>query len=164
MLKCTLINTSRPLSKTDIKKVGIDIGCRFPQSLSDFYLRFNGGEAEGKRRIFESNTGIQLEVATFLPILHKRFKGDSLLEDSYWSLVREQNLIPQGYIPFAMDPDGFRYWMDCKTGEVFYSNFVRRGKTGSPMQQIASTLVEFVNGLVAKNDTPTPEMHEACVG
>jgi len=164
MLKYTLINTSLPITKADIKKVGIDIGCRFPESLSDFYLRFNGGEAEGERRIFASAAGRELEVQTFLPILHQRFKGDLLLEDSYWSLVREKNSIPRGYIPFAMGPGGLRYWMDCKTGAVYYSDFVRQGKTGSAMQHIASTIDEFVNGLAARNEILKVRMDAACVG
>jgi cell wall assembly regulator SMI1 len=150
MFKYNLVNSAPAVNEVDIKNVEEYIGCRFPNSLRELYLKFNGGEVDGKRKIFESPSGIELEVKTFLPIRKKRFEGDSLLEESYDIFVRNKKLIPVGFILFAMDSGGFRYCINCGTEEIYFNNLDHFERSGGPMQLIASSLSEFIDGMVTE--------------
>jgi cell wall assembly regulator SMI1 len=153
MYQYKLIDTGKPLTAKDIEWAERKIGCKFPESLKQFYLLFNGGEVEKKRRVFVDRGGdIEAEVKTFLPIKYERFDGDSLLEDSYELFVKQKKLIPPQFIPFAMDSGGFRYCVDSESEAVFFNNLDHIEEPEGPMEFIAPSIEAFINGMLTEKE------------
>jgi cell wall assembly regulator SMI1 len=150
MLKRKLIKSSKKISDDDIKKVEKLIKLSFPSDLKNFYLKYNGGEVEGGRKIYLGKNGMEYEVKNFLPIGHPRFEADALLEDSYVFFVKEKKLIPRNFIPFAMDSGGFRYCINADDGKVYFSNLDKEGKPADCMELVAPSIDEFINTLITE--------------
>jgi cell wall assembly regulator SMI1 len=146
MYKYKLVECAKELTEADIANAEKLIGKELPPSLRDFYLLYNGGVVEKKRRIFVDEDGdIEAEVKVFLPI--KYDEGDSTVEKSYENFVKQKKLIPPQFIPFAMDSGGFRYCIDTVSEAVFFNNLDRLDSKEGPMEFICASLADFIDGM-----------------
>lgn len=152
MLKRKLVNSSKKITEEDIKKVEKIIKLPLPEELKKIYLKYNGGEVEGGRKIYVSEEGMEYEVKSFLPIGYPRFEADSLLEDSYVFFVKEKKLIPKNFIPFAMDSGGFRYCINVDDGQVYVSNFDKDDDAADYMDLVTSSVENFINKMVTEDE------------
>ena len=153
MYKFKLIQASKSLTSKDIKKVEELIGCALPPSLKDFYINYNGGKISGNRNVFvDIEKDIEKEVNSFLPIKYKRFEGDSTLEESYDLFVNKKKLIPNGFIPFAMDSGGFRFCMDCESESIFFNNLDHIENPEGPMEFVSTSIVDFIAGMKTEKE------------
>lgn len=152
MLKRKFIKSSKKITDADIARVEKTIRLTLPDELKNLYRKYNGGEVEGGRKIYVTDAGVEYEVKHFLPIAYPRFEADALLEDSYIFFVKEKKLIPKNFIPFAMDSGAFRYCVNVDDGQVYFSNFDKDDTPINCMERVASSIEQFVNGLVTEDE------------
>ena len=153
MIEYQLINTSKSISAAEISETEKLTGETFPASLNRFYLQFNGGEVEDERCVYRnSETGVEFNVNTFLPIKYKRFNDDYLLEECTLHYIREKKFVPAGFICFAIDDGGYPYCIKTADDKIYlcYVSDILDGE--SPMRYIAPTLEEFINGMMTEDE------------
>lgn len=140
--------------KDDIAFVESIIGRPFPQDLKKFYLDNNGGvPTNGAIFYIDEENDIDVSVKTFLPIRHKRYEGDVLLEQAYKTFVVDKKLITNEFIPFAIDEGAFPYCYNIMSGSIYLFYMDDLESKDGPMRFIASSLSDFINGLSTDRET-----------
>lgn len=153
MANFVFVNTAEKITIKDITYVEEKIKQKLPLEIVNHYLLFNGGELENDRCVYvDSENDIEADVKTFLPIKHKRFQGDSLLEDSYILFVFKKKIMPPNFIPFAMDNGGFRYCYNIDDFKIYLCDLDRIEKPSGPMKLIAPSLNAFINGMKTEEE------------
>ncbi len=85
---------------------------QFPGQFADFYMLHNGGIP--KEYIYNDGNRI-LTVNHFLPFQHGVYE-DMAIEEVYHTLLEEE-VIPIGYVPFAMEESGDYFVISIKEDE-----------------------------------------------
>lgn len=153
MFKYKFVNSSKQLSEEDLAFVEKEIGQPLPESLKEIYATSNGGELEGDRCVFvNSETGVEFNVNTFLPIRYKRYEEDYLLEECFNFFVNEKKFMPPDFVPFAIDDGGYPFAVNVadSTVHICYVADIENGE--SPMRFVATSLQEFINGMLTEEE------------
>lgn len=110
------------LSNLDIEKFELKHGLKLPESIVNFYLKWNGGELRDRFKYIypDSNVGV-FPIFTIMP-LDNPIVPDSGSVSSNMELFRNINELYVDYIPIAFDlfdnyivaslKDGKIYWLD----------------------------------------------------
>jgi len=149
-MRYNLIDSDKSLKDSDFSLVEKIIGKKIPESMLMLYRMHNGGRVEGGRNIFiHPENGMEYEVKTFLPMVHVRHKKDSSVEENYIFFCKKEKIIPEEFIPFAIDSGGFVYCMDSVSEKVYFFNFDNPGES---KEFIANSLNEFVDSLITTEE------------
>jgi hypothetical protein len=99
------INTKTSLTSCELEKVERLLGFLFPASFRRHYLAYNGGQPQ--KKLFRKTADEAYIVHEFLPIKYGQQR--TLFEDAYRHLKIDQKLLPEYFVPFAVDPGGDFY-------------------------------------------------------
>lgn len=103
---------AHPITVADIDEVERRFGVLLPQALREFYLQSNGGRPD--RNCYEVNAEIYI-INTFLPIKFAAGTRGTLERSIQWLKI-ERQILPENFVPFAVDP--FGNYFCFSTGEV----------------------------------------------
>jgi hypothetical protein len=103
------------ITPEDIADVEVTFDLKLPAQVQKLYLSVNGGVPEPY--VFESDT-LDTVVSEFLPL---KWKNDTAI-DVYLGLVRDKQLVPKCFFPFAVDGGGDYFFVDTATpdGLVYF--------------------------------------------
>lgn len=62
MIKYKLINSSQAIYEYNITEIEKLLNIKFPKDLEELYLTFNGGEIEGDKNVYISNSGTEYSI------------------------------------------------------------------------------------------------------
>lgn len=136
----------RPLEESEIKKVEKRLGLEFPAALKRHYLRANCGRPDPCVYFGKS---VEAVVSECLPLMAKR--ADETAVQVYDHLVTKLRLLPTQYFPFAVDPGGDYFFVDCsspKADVVIYHH----DTAFEPLVSLGVGLEEFWQKLVPDAD------------
>lgn len=114
-----LIDSSPALTADELDKIESKLGITFPPTLKSVWLANNGGVLEGGRRVYQS-TKYENDIKYFLPVLHAKNAGTLTVDTFYKALVYEKKLLPENFIPFAIDGGGFPYCVERNEETVYF--------------------------------------------
>lgn len=147
------VETSQPLTKEDIASLKQVVGKPFPEELEKFYLENNGGIPAGEAIFYvDEDNDVDVSVKTFLPIKHKRYERDTLLEKVYRTFVVDKKLVSAEFIPFAIDEGAFPYCYKIADGSIHLFCMDDLESKDGPMRFVASSLKVFVEGLADESE------------
>jgi len=95
-----------PASASQIHAFEARVGCRFPPRLMRLFLETNGGRPSHN---FYGDGGNAREVFHCLPLR----EGRNSVQHIYEILVHRKRLFPAHFVPFAVDPGGDTFFIDC---------------------------------------------------
>ena len=143
------VNIKPILSADDFASVDAVLGFPFPEELRSHYLRFNGGHPV--RNLFVKD-GRSFSVEEFLPIKYG-MRGQSL-EDTYRTVVLDNELFPTKMIPIANDASGDYFCYSIRPGEVGSIYFFRSEYYDDPKRSLiflSNDLPTFLASLVKED-------------
>jgi hypothetical protein len=105
-------NLDRKLSEEEIANVESDLGILFPASLRDLFVNHNGGDPVPY--VFQGH-GLHTVVNETLPLISG--EGRDTAVDTYELLVLERHIVGKRFFPFAIDPGGDYFFVDCETSD-----------------------------------------------
>lgn len=142
------VGGNKKLTAKDFAAVDKRLGFALPSELRAHYARNNGGKPV--RRYFRTRDGYEQSVQTFLPMCHRSYEDELLLEAEYVSLVRKKKLIRSSLIPFAIDEGCNFYCIDTVDGSVKYCPM----DVGRPVPErhVAGCLDELIDGMVDEDE------------
>ena len=114
------LETSTPVSKTDIEQIEITLGIVFPKDFVDHYLVYNGGYPQPDT--YKWSNGASTTVNTFYSL---KYVGFGKIEEAYENLVFKEKYLPLGFIIFATDDGGNFFCLSARQidyGKVYYLN------------------------------------------
>lgn len=141
------VNAMQKLEPSDFLSIEHEVGASLPVEVKAHYSAFNGGEPE--KYIFVHD-GINYVVQEFFPI--KYGAAGRTMEDNYRDLNRTRKIIPQSFIPFALDPAGDYYCFDVVTGEIFLFRGEHLPNIDGCIKTLAKSMTEFVDGLTQDHE------------
>jgi len=124
------------------------LNIKLPQSFKEHYVTFNGGYTF--RRFFMWPDESRTRIDHFFLILHKKFTS---LEEAYEDLFVSENILPKGFLPFAVD-DGANFFCLCLLPEdynsVFYAAMYNYNPENSSdyLTKISPSFEDFIDELV----------------
>src|SRR5262245_15397292 len=129
------VDCDEPLTEERIAHFERELGLRFPQSLREHYLRANGGCPDPY--VYEDDD-VDTVVQECLPLGHG--KGSAI--KTYEVLVLFKAFVPKWFFPFACDPTGDYFYVDCSSeaGDVY---LYRHDTAGEPLVDLKVGLDEF---------------------
>lgn len=145
--------TGQQIIKDDIAFIESIVGQSFPADLEKFYLKNNGGVPADEAIFYvDEENDIDVSVKNFLPIRHKRYEGDVLLEEAYKTFVVDKKLIASQFIPFAIDEGAFPYCYDTLSKSIYLFYMDDLESKDGPMRFIAASLKKFIGGLATESE------------
>lgn len=138
-------DTETPINDYDLKEVELRFGFAFPRDVRDHYLRWNGGCPDNYVYYYKETAYV---VSEFLPIKHGR--QGSLFEDTMVRLKKDQEVIPDYLIPFAVDPGGDYYCFsisDNDHGRIYFFSGEDMNARKNATTRISESLKEFVSNM-----------------
>lgn len=106
------INLDRKLSDEEIADVESNLGISFPASLRDLFTNHNGGDP--LPYVFQ-DYGLHTVVNETLPLISGEDRDTAV--DTYRLLVLERQIVQKRFFPFAIDPGGDYFFVDCETSD-----------------------------------------------
>lgn len=106
------INLDRKLSDEEIADVESNLGISFPASLRDLFTNYNGGDP--LPYVFQGY-GLHTVVNETLPLISGEDRDTAV--DTYRLLVLERQIVEKRFFPFAIDPGGDYFFVDCETSD-----------------------------------------------
>jgi cell wall assembly regulator SMI1 len=101
------------LTDAQVQSVEASLGLRFPPSLREYYVRWNGGSPDPYRYEDEN---LDTVVADCMPLVSRHRRGTSV--ESYRNLVLAKRLVPRHFFPFAVDGGGDYFFVDCSSADA----------------------------------------------
>lgn len=110
------INTYPPLTQAELAAAEAELGFSLPRCVREHYLRWNGGQPQPD---YYGEPAYTL-VHGVLSLQPSTEKGSAIR--SYGRLVSEKQLMPPRWLPFAYDPGGDYFFVNCSIdiGEVIF--------------------------------------------
>jgi SMI1-KNR4 cell-wall len=138
------INSEEPLTTEKIAAFERELGLHFPPGLRGHYLRANGGSPE--RDVYEDEN-VDTMIQKCLPLRHG--KGSAIR--TYEVLVLSKGLVPKHFFPFACDPGGDYFYVDCSStrGMVY---LYRHDTAFEPLVDLHVSIDDFWSRLKADDD------------
>ena len=108
-------NKDKVLSVKDIQKVETELGLQFPEPLKRLFLENNGGDPDPN--VYQNEDApLDTVVSETLPLVSS---SDSLTAVVvYENLVLEEKLIHAVFFPFAVDPGGDYFFVNCEKADA----------------------------------------------
>jgi len=149
-MKYKFIDSDAKLDDNDFLNVEKIIGRKIPKTMLKLYKNYNGGRVEGERNILiHPESGMEYEVKIFLPMIYARYEKDSSVEGNYVFFCREKKIIPEEFIPFALDSGGFLFCMDATDEKIYFFNF---DDPENSKHLVANSLDEFIDSLITESE------------
>ncbi|HYL97686.1 MAG TPA: SMI1/KNR4 family protein [Blastocatellia bacterium] len=140
------------LTREDISAAEKRLRLQFPRSLVDHYLYCNGGTPE--RQCWRRGEDWDPDcIRHFFSIRPIGVSADDEAEDDLEkviSLVGDE--LPKGFIPLADDWGGNFFCIDVATGGIYYYTIDTGDDQEYNKNFLASSLVEFIEGLIEEPD------------
>ena len=142
---------SKALTRTDIAEVETKLGLQFPQSLTEHYLKYNGGKPS-KTYFYSEESGIEIDIQIFAPIKYRYSECDQLktVEEKYTFFKGISELMSE-YLPFANDYGGNPICVNVKTGKVYIVWMDLGEITQRCFRYLAENFDEFISGLTKQS-------------
>jgi len=137
----TFINPDKQLTERDIAAAENVLELIFPNPLRSFFLENNGADPEPY--VFKSAT-LHTVVNETLPLISDTGRGTAI--ESYNKLVIEKKITPKNFFPFAVDPGGDYFFVDCDDSAAAVY-FFRSESATDQLEKIADSLGEFWDAL-----------------
>jgi cell wall assembly regulator SMI1 len=136
-------NKDRDVTADEIASAEAEIGIKFPEALRTLFLENNGGDPDPY--VFESEM-LQTAVSETLPLFSSEGRGTAL--DTYRNLVLGKQIVPKKFFPFAVDPGGDYFFVDCSNAEGTVYFFRSDIATGEHLENLGLSLDLFWKSLV----------------
>lgn len=141
-----LVGSSPSVSEQNIEKVEENLKLKFPEHHRNMLLQNNGGVLEGERCIY-INDDHEFDVKYFLPVFHAKSDGILTVESLYVSLVKEKKILPEFFLPLAIDGGGFPFCIDIRDGSINFYNI-----EGNRNVRLENNLEDFVDKIVSEDE------------
>jgi hypothetical protein len=105
-------NLDRRLSDEEIANFESDLGILFPASLRDLFANHNGGAPIPY--VFQGHF-LHAVVNETLPLISG--EGRDTAVDTYELLVLQRQIVGKRFFPFAIDPGGDYFFVDCEASD-----------------------------------------------
>jgi len=135
--------SGRQLSDMDFTWLEAQIGLALPPDVRAHYSTFNGGEPENYLYVTGKDRYV---VQEFFSIRYG--KPGHNIEDNYRELARNEKIIPNRLVPFAIDPAGDFYCFDSVTGHISIFRSENLPDLQKCITFLANSMSDFVEGLV----------------
>ncbi|MFA6245827.1 MAG: SMI1/KNR4 family protein [Mucilaginibacter sp.] len=96
------LEVSKKLEETDLKEAEEQLGISFTNEFKEHYLKYNGGYPV-KSFFLWPDDGAKTRINHFFSI---KYDGFSRFETAYENLFITEQILPQGFLPFAVDDGG----------------------------------------------------------
>lgn len=127
-------------SKSDVLKIEFELGIRFPSPLRRLFLENNGGEPEP---YVYQDANLNTIVNETLPLVSSCCRTTAV--DTYKVLISNKKLLSSNFFPFAVDPGGDYFFIDCNTedAQVFFYKHDSYFDRQNPLVDIKMGLESF---------------------
>lgn len=142
------LETSPSITKNEIMEVASKFDIKLSDEFIYHYTRYNGGYPT--RRFYRWPGGAQTRIDHFFSI---KYKGFTQYEEAYNDLFIIEQVLPWGYIPFAVD-DGGNFFCLCvqpnNYNHVFYAAMYHYNAENASeyLINVGSSFKDFVDKLV----------------
>lgn len=116
-------NTGRPITKSEIKTIELELGITFPNDFIEHYLVYNGGIPS--LPFFYSETDIETEIQVFSPIKYKINNNIKTVEEKY-AFFKERSMLMSEFLPFANDYGSNQICINLKSNNIYCLHGYRR--------------------------------------
>ena len=143
------LEVSKKLTETDLREVEEQLGNVFTDQFKEHYLKYNGGYPF-KSFFLWPDDGVKTRINHFFSI---KYDGFSRLETAYENLFITEQILPEGFLPFAVD-DGGNYFCISTLPQFFNQVFFFDMPQYDPdwineyVTLISSSFQEFIDNLV----------------
>jgi hypothetical protein len=96
------LEVSKKLVEPNLKEVEEQLGITFTDEFKEHYLKYNGGYPL-KSFLLWPDDGAKTRINHFFSI---KYDGFSRLETAYENLFITEQILPEGFLPFAVDDGG----------------------------------------------------------
>lgn len=103
----------KPLAETHVAAAERAVGLQFPPVLRGHFLRTNGGRPHLNVYRDERDEGVTAVVSEWLPLLAE---GETAVV-VYMDHVHRKKVVPAHFFPFALEPSGDYFYVDCSSTE-----------------------------------------------
>lgn len=139
-------NTSKPITKAEIKAIELELGILIPNSFVEHYLEYNGG-IPSKPFFYSEKTDIETEIQTFSPIKNKFSNIDLKTVEEKYMHFRKKSSIMSAYLPFANDYGSNQICINLNNGKI-YIVYMDIGELSQKcFKYLANDFSEFLCGL-----------------
>ena len=145
-----ILETKDNILETDLQELEKRFNFKFPSSISDYYLLYNGGYPEKSLYIGNDKDYV---VDYFIPV--KNEKGQSLF--SILPLLNDEKIKPKWLIPFADEEGGNLFCFSISekdNGAIYYYNheFEYGENPENHIMYLSESLPDFINSLVVYDE------------
>lgn len=142
-----ILGTKDNILETDLQELEKRFNFKFPSSIRDHYLLYNGGYPE--KSLYVGNDSKDYVVDYFIPV--KNEKGQSLF--SILPLLNDEKIKPKWLIPFADEEGGNLFCFSISekdNGAIYYYNheFEYGENPENHIMYLSESLPDFINSLV----------------
>ena len=139
-------NTSRSITKAELKAIELELGITFPHSFVEHYLLYNGG-IPSETFFYSEITDIETEIQIFSPIKYKFNNIDIRTVEEKYELFKKKSILMSDYLPFANDYGSNQICISLKDNKV-YIVYMDMGELSQEcFKYLANDFDEFINGL-----------------
>lgn len=133
----------------EISKCEGDLGLIFPSALRSLFLENNGGQPE--LYVYQDEAeDFSAVVNETLPLITEQDRGTAL--ETYVVLVLEKKLTSPNFFPFAVDPGGDYFFVDCDDADSAVYFFI--SDSASPgLRSLNVSLDDFWSKFVSEQDS-----------
>jgi tetratricopeptide (TPR) repeat protein len=103
----------KPLAETHVAAAERAVGLHLPPVLRAHFLRTNGGRPHLNVYRDERDEGVTAVVSEWLPLLAE---GETAVV-VYMDHVHRKKVVPAHFFPFALEPSGDYFYVDCSSAE-----------------------------------------------
>lgn len=143
-------NTSRPITKAELKAIELELGITFPNSFAEHYLLYNGG-IPSEAFFYSEKTDIETEIQIFSPIKYKFSNIDIRTVEEKYALFKKKSMLMSDYLPFANDYGSNQICINLKDNKVYIVYMDIGELTQKCFKYLANDFDEFINGLSSES-------------
>lgn len=142
-----ILGTKDNILETDLQELEKRFNFKFPSTIRDHYLLYNGGYPE--KSLYVGNDSKDYVVDYFIPV--KNEKGQS--QFSILPLLNDEKIMPKWLIPFADEEGGNLFCFSISekdNGAIYYYNheFEYGENPENHIMYLSESLPDFINSLV----------------
>jgi hypothetical protein len=141
-------STEHPVTDSELDDVQKECGFVFPQPVRLHYLRYNGG---CPRRCLYKKGQDTFVVQEFLPVKY----GTGRLEDSFHHLKIDDDILPDGFVPFAVDPLGDYFCFSVRPndrGSIWLYIGEYRDEPARALEYLATSLPDLLETMTEEEE------------
>jgi len=136
--------TSKVLLMEDIIEIESKLNVKLPKQLVNHYLKYNGGIPE-KSFFYSEEADIEISVSTFLPIKYDNGLNPTL--ERNYLFFKDNGIIPQEYVPFALDWGGNLCCINLSSGQIVVIWLDLGEVNHDAIRFVADSFDDFLDGL-----------------